>query len=238
MLWRFRKIVAVGLALAFLLSFFTLVRIGSAGISYRKAERWVSYETLFVTQRGFPWGRSVVPTAPSGTQEKPSQAYADPTRLSSLAILYSQLAVGDAVRQLMLKDGPIHGSIEAAPVLASQSSNGDALPLVSIAAFDSSPGAAITLATRAGDALRRYIVTQQETNDIAPADRVLLTVVKEPTTAKLFQGRSKTLPIVVFVAMLAATLALAFVLENLRPRARTAAAETQLAAEELVRRTA
>lgn len=237
-LWRFKWIVAGGFALACLFALVATFRIGPGGISYRKAEQWVSYETLFVTQQGFPWGRSVVPNPPATPTVKPSQLYADPTRLSSLAILYSQLATGDDVRRLMLESGPIRGTIEAAPVLATQNANGDALPLISIAAFGTAPDRAIGLARRAGDALQRFIVSQENDNRIAPADRVLLTVVKRPTTAKLFQGRSMTVPIIVFVATLGAAIALAFVLENLLAQRRRNRDERPMRPEPVSRRSA
>jgi hypothetical protein len=42
-----------------------------------------------------------------------------------------------------------------------------------------------------------------------------------PQDAVLVVGRKKTLPITVFLAVLIATLGLAFILENLRPRLRS-----------------
>jgi hypothetical protein len=47
---------------------------------------------------------------------------------------------------------------------------------------------------------------------------VYLEVVKQPTRPELFSGRSFTRPIVVFLAVMFAVIALAFVLENTRPR--------------------
>ena len=42
--------------------------------------------------------------------------------------------------------------------------------------------------------------------------------VAQPKKAKVFSPRSKTMPIVVFLAVMLATFGLAFLLENVRPR--------------------
>ena len=67
---------------------------------------------------------------------------------------------------------------------------------------------------------QEYLRRQQETNDIPTADRVQVQTLEAPRRAQLFEGRSKTMPIIVFLALIAVTAALAFVLENVRPAAR------------------
>jgi hypothetical protein len=52
-------------------------------------------------------------------------------------------------------------------------------------------------------------------------------VINKPGRPKLLQDRSTTLPIVVFATMLLASIALCFILENLRPRVRVMTAEAQ-----------
>ena len=49
---------------------------------------------------------------------------------------------------------------------------------------------------------------------------MVLEQVLRPRNAEIFQPRSKTMPIVIFLAVMFATVGLAFLLENLRPRAR------------------
>jgi hypothetical protein len=58
-LWRFRLIVAAG----FVLASFAKVGFahGSLSISHRLQEAWQGTTRLFVTQQGFPWGRTVLP---------------------------------------------------------------------------------------------------------------------------------------------------------------------------------
>jgi hypothetical protein len=207
-LWRFRILVAIGLALAFLLALlsFTKVSVDDNGLptlTYREPEQWVSYATVFVTEKGFPWGQLSTGDSAGG----------DPARLTSLAIIYSQLALSDDVRNIMLRRGPIEGSIEAATVTGS---GDDALPLVRIAALAPSAAKAETLAARETAALRRYIANQQRANGIRPGNRVALEVVSRPSAGALYTSRGKTRPVVVFLAVLIAFCALAFILENFR----------------------
>jgi hypothetical protein len=55
---------------------------------------------------------------------------------------------------------------------------------------------------------------------IPVAERVSLEIVDRPTKAKLTGHRSKTLPFVIFLGLMAATFGVVFVLENLDPRVR------------------
>ena len=210
-LWRYRILVAAGLAVAIVLALlsFTKVRLddGVPTLTYREPESWVSYSTVFVTQKGFPWGK----LSTGGTSG------VDPARLASLAVIYSELALSDGVRKTMLRGGPIEGTIEAAPVTAARD---DVLPLVRIAAIAPSAGKARSLAAREIAALRTYISGRQRANTISAGNRVVLEVVSSPSAGTLYAARGKTRPIVVFLTVLTTFCVLAFVLENLRPTIR------------------
>jgi hypothetical protein len=216
-LWRFRVLVAVGLAVAFLLAVLSFSKVGfdngTPTLTYREPEEWVSYSTLFVTEKGFPWGK----LSTGGTSG------VDPARLASLAVIYAQLASSDDVRKLMLREGPIDGRIEAAAVTVGRD---DALPLVRIAGLASSAEKARAIAARETAALRAYIAGQQRTNTIRSGNRVMLQVVSRPSAGALYTARGKTRPIVVFLAVVIAFCALAFALENVRPASREASGST------------
>jgi len=81
------------------------------------------------------------------------------------------------------------------------------------------------LVKRATSAFRAYLAAQQAASNIAPADRVVLSTVDRPGRTKLLADRSKTLPIVVFLTVALATIAICFILENLRPRIRAVTGE-------------
>jgi hypothetical protein len=229
-LWRFKVIVLLGLVLALTLALLSTVRVGRNGATYRSPELWSSSIRLLVTQRGFPEGRlyAQVPIPP-GEINPPaidsSAPVVDPARFNSLAILYSELATSDAVRQLMRKQGPIPGQIVATPLRDERS--GTLLPLLDLSAVSTSPGAAIVLARRGAAALNRFVADQQRVNNVPPDDRVVLTTIVQPKGAQLFQPRSKTMPIVVFLVVMFAVVGLVFLLESVRPRSRQAEADDE-----------
>jgi hypothetical protein len=226
-LWRFRLLTLCGLLLAGSLAFLSYVNVNSADgkptLTYRENEQWASYTKLFVTQKGFPWGYSVTPNAdaidPAAPPSGVNLRFADQARFTNLAILYAQLATSDPVRLIMRESGPVRGTVMAAPVLA-LNNPGNPLPIISLAGISTSPARARALAVRVTAAIQEYLRRQQESNEIPASDRIQVQVLEAPRAAQLFQGRSKTLPIVVFLALMTATTALAFVLENLRPGAR------------------
>lgn len=223
-LWRRRVLVGAGAAVAICLAVLSAARVSptsSPHIAYRQDEQWVSYSTLFVTQQGFPWGRNILDTTSPAQEARTKQSeklYADPSRFSSLAVLYSRLATSDQVRAIMLKKGPIDGEIDAAPVLASANAFADALPLVQIAAIAKTPTAAIKLVEGTTQAFRQFLERQQQLNAIPSEQRVIVTVIKRADKPKLLAGRSMTLPIVVFMIIMLLVCGIAFVLENWRPK--------------------
>jgi hypothetical protein len=210
-LWRFRWLIAVGLILATVLSVLSVAKVSTHGLKYRKPEVWQSSSNVLLTQKGFPWGRSSLPA-----QEGSSQ-FGGPGWLSGLTELYAQFANSDQVRAIMLRSGasPLW-RLTAAPVIPSGSSS--ALPVVALAGMAYTPKGAIeaTLAGRA--AFIRYVSSQQALAAIPNGDRVDLQVLQNATPPVLVQPRRKTLPIVIFLAVMTAAIALAFVLENARPR--------------------
>lgn len=75
-LWRFKIVLAVGLFVAVFLALLAGTKAS--------ARTWKSEATLFVTQPGFPWGRTVTKYLPGDIATgKPSIPTADPQRLST-----------------------------------------------------------------------------------------------------------------------------------------------------------
>jgi hypothetical protein len=225
-LWRFKILVVVGSLLACGLAFLSLVRVsfegGSVSFPYRQAEVWSSEARLLVTQAGFPEGRSITElyrfsVDPETGREIAEPIFASSDRFAKLAALYSQLATSDSVREIMLEDGPIDGSISAQSL---ESSDGDALPLIQVSAAAESPEAALSLAQREVDAFVKFLNEEQRRTGIRPDDRIVVSAVQAPQAAALVVPRKMTRPIVIFLTVMIAVLGLAFVLENLRPRIR------------------
>jgi hypothetical protein len=244
-LWRFRVIVAIGFVIATALATLSIVHIGPSGIGYRSPELWSSTTRVGVTQKGFPWGRLFAqePQTAGAAVETPAQQaarlgipVADPNRLNNLAVLYAELATSDPVRALMRRDGPVRGQIIATPLVVGD--NRIMLPLIDLTAISTSRRGAIALAERTATALDTFVRQQQAENEVPAADRVIVEAVLPPRKAQIFQPRSKTMPVVVFMAVLLATFGLSFLLENLRPRARAVEEPAETAFAGSVRRTA
>lgn len=224
-LWRFKFIVLLGLLLALALSLLSTVRITSDGIKYRDQELWSSSMRLLVTQSGFPEGRLYAQEAPQPGEDPAttpplasrSGPVVDPGRFNALAILYAELATSDPVRLLMRKDGPVRGQIIATALRDDRS--GTLLPMIDFAAISTSPQGAMMLALRGADALNTFLARQQRANNVPAADRVVVQTIVQPKGARLFQPRSKTMPIVVFLVVMFAIVGLVFLLESIKPRA-------------------
>jgi hypothetical protein len=208
-IWRFRVIVAIGLVLALALALLSFVRVsfksGSPHVAYRQANIWKSQETFLITSRGVPWARI-------------SNQSATEQGLAGLSAFYAQLANSDAVHRLLAASGPVHGTMVAQPAVDQITTFRSPLPFLSIVGEANTPSEAIDIASRGADAFKKYIVSIQNGAHIPVGQRVQMSVLAQARGATLLQGRKKTLPIVIFVTIMAATIGLAFILENLRPR--------------------
>jgi hypothetical protein len=219
-LWRFRLAVAGGFLLALVLAFLALnqVSLGSGGIttSPRGSEVWEAKSVVLLTQSGFPYGRAVPEyTSPSDETTPPVQL-GDQSRFSALSQIYTGMANSDKVRARVAREVPVRGSVnaEATPDPVS----GQPLPLLTLTATAPTAADAATLAQGATRVFRDFVSRQQTDAGIPDAERIQLEVLDNGAAPILAQPRKKTLAMLVFVAVMMATLALVFVLENLRPR--------------------
>ena len=229
-IWRYRILVMTGLLLAVLAAFFAMVRIspgGSTPLSLRGEKEYASYTTLFVTQAGFPWGRLA---------QADDASSINAGRLASLATLYSKLADSDPVNELNRAQlGDAGWSIESAPVLDGAGLSSP-LPLVRIAALANSAELAEKTAGTAAASLQKFVTDRQKANDIPDGDRVVLQLIKGPEKPVLIQGRSFTPPIIAFLLISMITLALPFIIDNVR-RSLAAARASEEAGDDLGRNT-
>jgi hypothetical protein len=237
-LWRFRFVVLVGFGAAVAAAFLLFVRVeldqtGSPRLIYREHEEWAVTTTFLVTQRGFPWGRSVLDTSAEELEQsteagaaETSQQFADSTRFSTLALLYGRLATSAAVWDVIARDGPVADEIDARPVMLAESTS-LTLPLVELTATADTPMLALALSRRALRAFETFLSERQAANAIPPPQRVIVTVVDRPVEAELARPRPLTLPLLALVGIVLVTLGVVFALENLWPRERTGAGVPQ-----------
>jgi hypothetical protein len=205
-LWRFRLLVVTGLILAVALAALTVVKVGAKGLTYRDSRLW-SAEMQSSTTQGEP-GSPIEPKAP----------IVDPVRFATLALYYANALTTDAVHRLATHNDGITGKLIATARRDDQS--GTLLPYIDVTSISTSAQGAMTYAERSADALNTYILAQQRANDVPASDRALVETVVHPRGANVYRPRPKTMPLVVFFAVMFATIGLAFVLENTRPRMR------------------
>lgn len=229
--WRFRYIVLAGIVVAVALAFLAVFKVNPSGpsLSYRQHKLYEADTTLLVTQVGFPWGRTVLPSDPTTTPASQNGIqYADPARFASLAVFYAHVANGDAVQALVKRDPSLRGDFGAtkpSELLATAStpdpstSNG-VLPFVDIQGVATSPRESVRISTTGAEILRSYIANQQAAAAIPTNQRVVLSVFKHPDKVVVAVGRKKTLPILIFLTVMMATIGTVLLLENLRPRVR------------------
>ncbi len=234
-IWRFRVIVGIGVILACTLSFFSYAKLslqgGSPKISYRQSETWQASSLVFLTQKGFPYGYTVLPYTLSGQQTKGAAPnyvpkYAPPGTFTQLAFYYAPFVQSDGFHALLRQRTHVPGIVQAHTAIDQQLRQ--AMPYITILGYSSTSAGAVDLANAGSEAFAQYIINQQNANRVPPKQRVEVQVVSKAEGASISTGRKKTTPIVVFLTVLLAAIGLSFVLENLRPRIR----ELDVAAEQ------
>lgn len=226
-IWRFRVIVGLGLILACALAFFSYAKLsfkgGSPKVAYRQSQTYQATSLVFLTQKGFPYGYTILPYTTSGPQAKgvaPNYVpkYASPGTFTQLAFYYTPFVQSDGFRTLLRERTHVPGIVQAHtsidPTLR------QAMPYINIVGYSSSSAGAVALANAGSEAFAQYIVGQQNANKVPAKQRVVAQIVSKAQTAVVSTGRKKTTPIVVFLTVLLAAIGLSFVLENLRPRIR------------------
>jgi hypothetical protein len=225
-LWRFKALILGGILAGIVLATVSLVKVPS--FEFREKVVWSSLSQIYVTQEGFPEGRTLADTAIADAAEAAGDSaekqeaaakqpfFAEPSRFASLALLYSYLLSSQELKRSI---GPFQEGWELLPaaVVAGSGSKRESLPLIDIDARANDPKSAQELNRKAIDALRRFVTDQQQRNQIAQRDRVRLDVVTPPKPAVVAQGRSYTGAAVVFVLCLVLATGIAYVLENLKP---------------------
>ena len=220
--WRFKWQAAAGFVVALALAVLSTASVSFAGgkpsFTYRNPIIYSAEARILVTQSGFPWGRTILPSSPQGSApaaNTKSTSYADPSRFSTLATFYAQLVNGDQIQREVIQ--PRLNQILFGSVEVDRTSN-EAMPFVDVTALAPSPRAAMGVAHAGTRALQLLVAKQQKQADIPDDQRVLLQVLQQPTRIKIAEPRKKTVPMVVFMAVLIATLGVLLALENLRPR--------------------
>lgn len=228
-LWRSRLVVLAGFLIACAAAVFAIARVeinrNHPRLVYRDPVVYQSTVQMLVTQPGFPEGRSVFNTTPitlpSGQVDNPT--FADPSRFTELAALYSQLVMGNVESQRVFGSlkPPHHEAIIASPMTAPGGTSG-VLPVIQITGVAPSPTKAVALANRAATSFSKYLAERQKATGVAESDRVIIDRFAGPLRPTVYLPRKKTGAIFVFVLILMLTVTAVFIREKARIR-RTAA---------------
>jgi len=219
---RHPRLIAAGVAVGVLFALLATFSVGPGGIDWRKPEQWQSSATLLVTQSGFPWGRTQLPgitdagqgNTPQVTQQRSGGTdFADPARLASLAVVYAFFAESKQVSALV-PDRPAGTEVTGESV-STRNGNGDPLPLFKVSATGDSKEGSESLNDRTIAALRAYISREQGLSRVPATQRVELQLLDGPT-ATMESGHGYLLAVACFLLAIAAAVAGAYLLENVR----------------------
>jgi hypothetical protein len=213
-LWRFRKVTAIGLALAVFLAVLAGYKPSAGGLEKRGNPTYSSSSRLLVTQAGFPEGRVVLPAPPLGEKQQPdSQGFADPARFMELADLYTKLILSDEVRR-RIPEHPTAAQVDASPIASVSGS--PILPIIELNTKSGSSAAARALNVHTVTALREILRLRQTSNDIPVGERVQIAVLNAPSPGVITSSASHTASILALLLTLIGTVALTHILEAIR----------------------
>jgi hypothetical protein len=229
-LWRFKWLVLVGLVLATGLAALSVEHI-SPGVPPKLTPRvkpvYQSQLSIMITEPGFPIG--------SVAEANATDSF---SALASLTSLYVGLGNSQAFSSAAKRAAPFTQTVVAAPSFETLPSGYEVpIPVMTLTATADTPGHATVAATSAGVVFKQMVAKQQAEERIPKGQRIVL---DELATSKPLEtgGAKKTLPVLVFLIIMVGVVALALILENLRPRVSSADSEDEAAPPVSARRSA
>ncbi len=203
-LWRYRFLIAAGLVLAVLLTLLSLFRVSTAhgfSLSYRQSPTWQSSETLLL----YP-------------------ANCDPTNLTCSAkstissTFYAQIANSEIIRSRVRAKGLLDDNTDYSVTAVTDPNNLNSVtPFLEIDGLGTTAEAATMVARTAASAFSAYLSGTQVGTPLSQAVAIQVVSPAVEREAKVVKGRKLTLPILVFLVVMIATIGLAYVLNNLFP---------------------
>jgi hypothetical protein len=225
---RFWWVVALGLGVASLAAILSLYRIDFLSVppSLEKREpvTYTATARVLVTSAEAPYFRTTV-TRELGTDEGDStQEFAgapDIGTLISTANLYPVLIQSDEVQRLRQEmSGPLPGAITTRAIYEVNSPGRFELsqvPVVEVYGHSTTFAGAIELTQATVEAFMAYVERTQNRAGLSPQERIVLEEIQRPVTAIATGGSSLSLPLMLFVVVVAAFCALAILLDRLFP---------------------
>jgi len=198
-----------GLLLAVALAVLSTARVSVAlppQFHPRQKATYQSQSSIMITEPGFPIG-SVSEVNDTNFNQ-----------FASLTDLYVALGNSQQVQSLVKRATGSQTKIVATAQYATLPSGYEVpVPIMTFTAVGGSPHQATTAAAAATRLFQHFVEKQQVANAIPKRQRIVLQAlaISSPTPVG---GPKKTLPILIFIIVIVGVVALALILENLRPR--------------------
>jgi capsular polysaccharide biosynthesis protein len=239
---RFRLVIALGVVVGAALALTSAYKVDVGSfppqLTARERPTYTAGTQLEVTSPTAPYYRSAVdvpvvtPARSTGEDEEPTnlveQAEPSVQTLIAAANYYPYVIEGDQVKALRERlYGKIDGTVTATAIGATTTPNRQEpgrLPFIQLVASADSPANAKALAQSTADAFVRFVREEQQRRNIRPAQRLVIEQLRKPERTFEVGGTSMNLPILIFVALVAVAVGIAYLLDRLFPRRPAAAA--------------
>jgi len=206
---RFKRISIGGTIAAVVLAVLAYGTPGPHGITPHGSVKWESQAELLITQADGVYGRADPKTISAQ----------NPNYMSSLSPIYTGLANGTAV-QNAVRAAKVPGTVTASEGV--DPNTGLYTPFITLTA--AAPTAAdAAILSKSGIASFQSFIAQMEAATAVPASsRITLEVIRDGLPPKIASRPKPTIPILVFLAIMSATIMLLFSLENHDPQSAAA----------------
>jgi hypothetical protein len=253
--WWVLVIGAFAALLAALSARFT-ISVFPPGLEENDKVSWTAESSLLVTSADNPHFRSQktvqVPRGPAGSGDGGEEGgapvtgdedaaaedtvpFSSPPDLNTIvrnANTYPYVIVSDKVAEYRRNEfGELPGSVTALGVTSVSTANRielSEIPIIRLIAVAGTPEDAVNLADKTGKAFIGWLEQFQEDERIPLEDRIVVEQLNSPRGAVASAGPSTTLPVLVFIAVLAAFCVLAILLDRLIPPRQPRPARTDL----------
>jgi hypothetical protein len=223
-LGRFWWLLVLGLGIAALAAILAVYRVSFSPLGLEKKDQptYTASSRLLITSAEQPYVRTEV------TQEQTVggeiQEYSSPPDIGTLitaANLYPVLIESDEVANLREEmAGPLPGVIATRAIYEVNSPSRfelSQIPVIEVFGHAGSARDAIAITRATVDAFERYIEQAQNSARLSRSERILVQEIREPSGAIATGGGSLSLPLMLFVVVVAAFFALAILLDRLFP---------------------
>ncbi|MGH3024513.1 MAG: zinc ribbon domain-containing protein [Gaiellaceae bacterium] len=226
---RFWWLLLLGLGIAAIAAIAAVYRIdfGSVPPSLEKRDQvtYTAVARLLVTSAEAPYFRTTVTTESPGEEGEPAipepAGAPDLGTLISSANLYPILIESDEVRQLRQEmSGPLPGTITTRAIYEVNSPSRFELsqvPVVEVYGHSDTYAGAVNLTQATVEAFQVYVDETQDEAGLRRQERILLQEIQRPDSAISSGGGSLSLPLMLFVVVAGAFVALAILLDRIFP---------------------